>query len=74
MRLACACGCTDLLSFGPYKGDREADDLGLVWVLTCTQCGEQLRIYQTSPAWRAVAAARGHIATEQVQLCEPVKS
>ena len=41
------------MKFGPYKGDNEARDLGLVWILTCAGCGEQLRIYQTSAAWRA---------------------
>jgi len=51
LQLACACGHDDFASFGPYKGDAE-EDLGLVWILTCCDCGEQLRIYQTSDAWR----------------------
>jgi hypothetical protein len=55
MSLRCDCGADLFLRFGPYD-DAKSDDTGLRWIYTCSSCGEQLRVYQTSPAWRA---ARG---------------
>ena len=55
-RLHCDCGTDRLLLFGPFgRGPgRESDhwEPDLRYVLTCSKCGEQLRVYQTSDAWR----------------------
>jgi hypothetical protein len=55
--LQCDCGCSRFFRFGPYRDDASAwpgnADPGLRWVYTCTSCGEQLRVYQTGPLWRA---------------------
>ena len=50
--LECACGNNELARFGPFD-DTNADELGLRWIFQCSRCGESLRLYQTSPAWRA---------------------
>jgi transcription initiation factor IIE alpha subunit len=50
----CDCGCEALMRFGPYNDkDGSPEDAGLRWIFTCSRCGEQLRVYQTSEAWRA---------------------
>ncbi len=55
--LECDCGSENLVRFGPFvdatAGDGETVDPGLRWSFTCQQCGEGVRIYATSPAWRA---------------------
>lgn len=52
--LQCVCGCTRLSRFGPYnpRSDVQPEDPGLVLIFTCSNCGEQMRVYQTSTAWR----------------------
>jgi len=60
-RLVCAIAArTTSDRSGPFSDDPSSTlwnaspkDVGLRWILTCTRCGEQMRIYQTSNAWRA---------------------
>jgi hypothetical protein len=51
----CACGSADFFLFGRYgdgDGNTPTSDPFLAYILTCSKCGEQLRIYQTSEQWR----------------------
>ena len=55
--LACDCGSENLVRFGPYEDgeperDGEPSDPGLRWVFTCQACGNGVRFYATSPAWK----------------------
>jgi len=54
-RMHCSCGSDRFMRFGPYgaPGHAEPEDVGLKLIYTCSGCGEQLRVYQTSDAWRA---------------------
>lgn len=67
--LRCDCGSTALMKFDPYTDEGRSidspghaatkeNDFGLRWILTCSKCGEQLRIYQTSDVWRAAQKNR----------------
>jgi hypothetical protein len=54
--IACDCGNEEFFPFEFKEG--ESDDVGLRRIYTCTRCGEQLRLYQTSDRWRAARAQR----------------
>ena len=55
--LTCDCGNGEFFKFGPYSAWEVAEHVGLKMIYTCTKCGEQLRLYQTSDAYRAARAA-----------------
>jgi DNA-directed RNA polymerase subunit M/transcription elongation factor TFIIS len=44
-----ACGGREFFKFGPFA---DSDDPGLRSIYACADCGEQLRVYQTSEPWR----------------------
>lgn len=68
--LTCDCGGTSFMTFGPYDEERSLStiDIGLRWIFTCTACDEQLRVYQTSNAWRWQRETRGMTPEEQERL------
>ena len=45
--MTCDCGNFAFLKFGPYPQPGESDT-GLRMIYTCTECGDQLRLYQGS--------------------------
>jgi len=54
--LVCDCGSAEFGIFGPLKSDDSirAGDPGLRWWFVCEKCHEEIRVYQTGEAYRAV--------------------